>query len=426
MKNKFIIFVLQLFIFFTIVFVSCKNGADTENTAETISSLKFLTITNAKNLYISSSETPNRSARDVSSSTQKIFKINENGYTEEVKYLDENGNEIIFNNTPTFLQVINSVYTVVGFDGFPQWPNSLYLVRNNDGAVYIISDGTENTLYEQVDTFINAKNVQIDKYDNIYYRTVDGKIIKLSNTNSSDISKNIVSPSTDLVRNFEVDSYGNIAYYANRVSDTNNYISRIRKTNGELFNLSGNGFWVGLNQQDFFCYGTVDNKTGLLKISINPESFEVTTNYYCDNNIIGSGGYKIELKNKLYWIGTEIYEVQNSSSTPRKINLDGINIKTTNTVVSTENYYYIAGIDENDNSFLIKVNPENDTYINLLTKNEFDVYSFTASETDGIVFNALRMSDGKKIIGKVSIIGGQVTIIDEESDSEISYLQRIN
>lgn len=36
------------------------------------------------------------------------------------------------------------------------------------------------------------------------------------------------------------------------------------------------------------------------------------------------------------------------------------------------------------------------------------------------------MSDGKKIIGKVGIDGGDVTIIDEESDVEITYLQRIN
>ena len=57
---------------------------------------------------------------------------------------------------------------------------------------------------------------------------------------------------------------------------------------------------------------------------------------------------------------------------------------------------------------------------------ENNVFSFTASETDGITFNALRMSDGKKIIGKVGIDGGDVTIIDEESDVEITYLERIN
>ena len=58
--------------------------------------------------------------------------------------------------------------------------------------------------------------------------------------------------------------------------------------------------------------------------------------------------------------------------------------------------------------------------------NNYEVYTFTASETDGITFNALRMSDGKKIIGKVGINGGAVTVIDEESDAQISYLERIN
>lgn len=36
------------------------------------------------------------------------------------------------------------------------------------------------------------------------------------------------------------------------------------------------------------------------------------------------------------------------------------------------------------------------------------------------------MSDGKKVIGKVGINGGAVTILDEESNAKISYLERIN
>lgn len=85
-----------------------------------------------------------------------------------------------------------------------------------------------------------------------------------------------------------------------------------------------------------------------------------------------------------------------------------------------------AGVDSHGNNFLVQVNPINDSYEHLLPQGVYDVYSFTASETDGITFNALRMSDGKKIIGKVGIDGGDVTIIDEESDVEITYLERIN
>ena len=119
-------------------------------------------------------------------------------------------------------------------------------------------------------------------------------------------------------------------------------------------------------------------------------------------------------------------EVYNSNKTPRVVNLNNLVFNTISAVSSTENFYYIAGTDTNNNSFLIKINPENDQYTNLLNKNEYDVLSFTASETEGIIFNALRMSDGKKIIGKVGIDGGTITTIDEEIDSEIYYLQKIN
>ena len=121
-----------------------------------------------------------------------------------------------------------------------------------------------------------------------------------------------------------------------------------------------------------------------------------------------------------------IFEVYNESNNPRVVSLKNFEFNTISSVISTENFYYIAGTDSKSNTFLIKVDPTTDEYTNLLLQNDYDVFSFTASETDGIVFNALRLNDGKKIIGKVGINGGDVTIIDEESDVEISYLERIN
>ena len=121
-----------------------------------------------------------------------------------------------------------------------------------------------------------------------------------------------------------------------------------------------------------------------------------------------------------------IFEVYNETNNPRVVSLVNLEFNTISSVISTENFYYIAGTDSKNNTFLIKVDPTTDEYTNLLPQNDYDVFSFTASESDGIVFNALRMNDGKKIIGKVGINGGDVTIIDEESDVEISYLKRIN
>ena len=58
--------------------------------------------------------------------------------------------------------------------------------------------------------------------------------------------------------------------------------------------------------------------------------------------------------------------------------------------------------------------------------NKYQVYAFSASETDGITFNALDTSTMKKVLGKVSINGGAPVILDSENDnSQITFLERI-
>lgn len=137
---------------------------------------------------------------------------------------------------------------------------------------------------------------------------------------------------------------------------------------------------------------------------------------------------KVVKQHRIYIISSsgEICEVYNQSGNPRKVSLAGLEIKTVLDVVSSEHYYYIAGSDKNNNTFLVKINPVDDSYKHLLPLNDYDVYAFTASESDGVIFNALRMSDGKKVIGKVGINGGKITMIDEESNVQVTYLERIN
>ena len=74
---------------------------------------------------------------------------------------------------------------------------------------------------------------------------------------------------------------------------------------------------------------------------------------------------------------------------------------------------------------MIKVTPGGTSYTTILGS-KYQVYAFSASETDGITFNALDTSTMKKVLGKVSINGGAPTILDSESDSsQITFLERI-
>lgn len=421
MKGKGFFFILCV----CMTFISCSNVAEDKNDVRSNASvLKFLDIQNAKNLYIGTSNSGTRSAGD-SATTQKLFKITEDGYVEEVKYLDENKKEITISQQPAVIQTVNEEYIFVGF-GWSDSISTSYLVRKTDGAVF---DMTKAGNPEQIQ---NRDWIQTDRNNNMYYLTYisdtfSRKIVKINLNDSSLLGVTTVSASTDDVREFKVDWNGNVFYN-----------ERIRKLNGSFENCEPNfsfsTSWIGLDGNLYYLsyndgqYGTSNYSYAIKKMEID-NSYKI--NYeicgYSDNitNLDAFAFPKTVVQDKLFFIGgSEIYEVINDGADIRKVdlNLDMYIIQST----STENFYYILGRDNNRNTVIIKVDPKTDNYTLLLDQNNYEVFSFTASETDGITFNALRMSDGKKIIGQVGINGGEVTILDEESDAEITYLQRIN
>ncbi|MBQ9280655.1 MAG: hypothetical protein IJ207_00450 [Treponema sp.] len=209
------------------------------------------------------------------------------------------------------------------------------------------------------------------------------------------------------------------------------FYTRVKKTTGSLVPMTYTyAFWTGLDGYMYYCEYDSSDKVSIKKIDTT--NYEVNIKDYATNLPLDFfleypyDAYKLTLKNKMYFIrGTSILEVHNESNTPRVVTLAEINAASVSHVVATENYYYLAGTDTAGKGFLVKVDPTNDTCTNLLSE-DYVMYTFTASEVDGIVFNAMRMSDGKKIIGKVGVNGGAVTIIDEESDAQITYLERIN
>ena len=92
---------------------------------------------------------------------------------------------------------------------------------------------------------------------------------------------------------------------------------------------------------------------------------------------------------------------------------------------ASSDFYYISGNDGSSNPMLIKVNPANDSATTLLTAGLYDIYKMTISSDNIVLFNALRMADGVKIIGQIDAIG-TVTILDETLDKEMVVLERMN
>ena len=179
-------------------------------------------------------------------------------------------------------------------------------------------------------------------------------------------------------------------------------------------------------------YQDYNSETGLIDIKkvVIDSSFEVTVSDYASVNMWFNpqSSYKLDLQDRtiiIYTFEGKIYEVYNPSNNPREVILSGLSLQSITTAESSDNYYYIAGSNSSSQPLLIKVNPINDSYNSLTTPSEYDIYKMSVSDHDEIIFNALRMADSAKIIGKIDALG-QLTILDETLNTEVVVLERIN
>ena len=76
------------------------------------------------------------------------------------------------------------------------------------------------------------------------------------------------------------------------------------------------------------------------------------------------------------------------------------------------------------NPRLLKINPENDSYEDMYTPGEYEVYKMVYSN-EQLTVNALRMNDGKIVMADISM-SGNIKIIDEDTNAEITYLEKLN
>ena len=118
----------------------------------------------------------------------------------------------------------------------------------------------------------------------------------------------------------------------------------------------------------------------------------------------------------------EVYNPDTNIVTTKKASDIGLNkIKF---AVSSDDFYYFVGSDENNNCKVVKVDPVTYQYEYLLSDGEYDVYNLTVSK-NSIVFNALRMSDGAIVMGRINN-NGNIKILDDKLENLVTVLERIN
>lgn len=411
---------------------------------------------------------------------EKLYKIvaNEDGTekTEEVTCSDSEGKAVTPAETPIAVYSVTDTYLFIGYGTSTANLSKAYLVNKSTGAAFDMANA--GMPVAPVEDFRNASIIKTagEKKDatSIYYITLNNsvrKVVKVDLSNPESLTSTVVSTATDNVMNFDADIAGNIMYKAKDSSDT--LVLRFRSTSGGLKNFTVTQYssdcrWVGLDGYIYhitFVPDTSENnwisKSYIKKITVD-SSNNITEEDYAEGGAPDRKYcWKLNFSNKIIMVVDQYdnltqgaaYEVMNSSKTPKQVagfpDLSngygyGTDIGKVKAACASDNYWFVASKNDNSDTFLmssaitddivettpgVKGKDLGETKNKSLKKildSAYDVYALTAVETEGITFNALRMSDGKKIIGKVGINGGAVTTINEEGDAKVICLERVN
>ena len=230
---------------------------------------------------------------------------------------------------------------------------------------------------------------------------------------------------------FCADKNGNVAYKGR--DNGGNQILRYKKGSGGFETLPGSPnmsfttYWTDFSDDTMFYHnGSLNDDIDLKKIVTSP--FELVD--YGTTDLQVPCGFtsllKVKNKNRIVALGgcTFIYDLYNPNGEARNISYDNFELTSIKFGASSDNYYYIVGTSVAGKSILMKVNPENDSY-ELLINGEYDVYKMDVSSSDEIVFNALKLSDGKIVLGEIDQ-SGMITILDETLENQVLVLERIN
>ena len=428
MRKTYISMVLVTLLLFLF---SCNGGVD----SPTSSNKKLvLDLKEASTIYIGKSS--QSSSRDIGngSSQNKIFKVTEDGHSQEVTYYyetdvyDNKGNvvgkkkeKVTEVMVPEKLIKLNENYLIVSFDYY----NS-YLVDTKTG--YCFNYPFEPPYYTPYSYFY-GESVQCDATGNIYTNDWH-KLIKIDISDPQNLSVEQINPPTERMEGIQwaVDSKGNCAYRA--IDELGNYVLRLKKKTGGYMNLPGDAssqlyFWQGLDGQIYYLCGIYMYNAKVKKI--DNQNYVISD---VDSDVYYYYPWKALLraknKNRIVAVAeNEIYELYNPDTNKiTKKQASAIGLNKIKFAVSSDDFYYFVGTDANNNCKVVKVDPVTYQYEYLLSDGEYDVYNLTVSK-NSIVFNALRMSDGAIVMGRINN-NGNIKILDDKLENLVTVLERIN
>ena len=446
--------ILLLMIISQFVLFSCGGGggsgggSSSDDEETNISSFKFIDISGAKSLFITSDKISSLAKTDqvsgfrmpqkeISSSNTKnqaCFKINENGDIIEINIKSESNNSLRINGitqVPTLIAPVNKEYLIIGFSDYNDRRIALrgcFLVNKSNGKVSKLADTVYNYwILEQGDS---ESLFQTDNNKCIYYISIpDGFVgdnIRISKVNLLNSEYSYVTPPEHHVGSFIVNGEGSIIYFYNTAKDP--YMrAGIITADGRKKSFScdyPNYIWVGDDGNFYYFLHYYDNiytndwVKKIMKINLTnlePELFLEDVQVDALKKV----------GNKIYFVGlNEIGEIDYEMKTvsPKPILPNIVEEAQVDYIYSTDSYIYVARSKRHDNYCdLVKINPGTGDCERIFYGNQ-KIRSFAVSNSGDITFVS-KTENGKNVINKISTSGGAERVLYEINGASILTLQ---
>ena len=374
-----------------------------------------------------------------------LFKITKEGKAVEISLTWGNEkNENTAQLRPVAVYEAGPDYVITEFYNPTIRQTIAYLINKKSGKAYSLE---EVGVPQQNGRNVNNQRIFTDTDNNLYYKTLlpyprNGKTQDIVRINVSDSDKPAVqfmvlpqdifeelgNSGENFFYTFAVDNQGNLIY------DTQKMYSRVVFNNGGFSVAEGvwaDDLYLGLDGHLYSRQETDGNGT-IIRYEFDAINRTVTGNevatfsqnfrhdryepYYIsiNNNLISVDGtsYLILYSEDIKQYGGQSFEGM--------FYIDIVSV-----AVAGE-CYYLAGRDQIDNQEkVMEINPFTGTYRQLPGLDDYAVYEISG-QGEQLTFAAVRKNDGKLVVGKMKSDGTGLTIIDDKSNGNVTYLTPIN
>lgn len=421
-QKRFVLMVGMMVVLISTIFIitSCPQANNDSIDSSIRKEVSFIDIVDAKALLV----IPRNSYMNRSiTSNKKFAKMLSDGSIYEVKVKNSNGDKLEV-ASPSQIYDVNAEYVILIIENNP------YLVSKINGSAFDLSPmGSLEMLRANVGHNGEVReSIFSDNSNNIYYLN-GGAVKKIDISDLNVITGKKITPdiySISSTDDFVVDNDGNVFFSYDDNKNTGLSYAKIRTANNALKNVftgsySGEHITISFRGLDGNIYFA--SRKGSYKVLIDTQS---NINFE-DYNVSGVN-MKSQYIRWLYFpdrisviFDEKKYEVFNKSGVCRNSeNFDFLKKGGFKLLAYNARNYYVVTTDGR----ILRVDLDTDYPTVLLNNSDYEFYKIEVTDNNLIIFNGLRLSDSKKVLGTISE-DGNVTILDDAMPDNAIVLQRI-